>query len=239
MDQSPLYKRIVYKLSGEALTGGSSQSINPEILDRFASEIKAVHSLGVEVAIVIGGGNLVRGEALSQAGLGRVTGDFMGMLATIMNGLALRDTFERAGMASRVLSSIPLNGIVDSYHYHKARHHLEQKRVVIFVGGTGNPLVTTDSAAALRAIEINADVLIKATSVDGVYEEDPSTNKNAKLFKTLSFDQVLKDELQVMDLAAFCQCRDFNIPIRVFNLKTPGNLTKVVCDASIGSTITT
>lgn len=237
MNQNPLYQRIVYKLSGEALTGGSSQSISPEVLDRFALEIKAVHDMGVEVAIVIGGGNLVRGESISDAGLGRVTGDFMGMLATLMNGLALRDTFERAGMACRILSSIPVNGIVDSYHYHKARHHLDQKRVVIFVGGTGNPLVTTDSAAALRAIEIEADVLIKATSVDGIYSSDPSTDPNAKFLSDLSFDEVLKSELKVMDLAAFCQCRDFNIPIRVFNLNIPGNIVRVVTDHSVGSII--
>lgn len=236
MSDQPLYKRILLKLSGEALMG-KSHGIDPHVVDRIVQELKTLHQMGLQIGVVIGGGNLFRGEALSAAGMGRVTGDFMGMLATLMNALAMRDACERAGVSSRVLSAIPMSGIVDSYHYHKAIHHLLNQRVVFFAGGTGNPFVTTDSAASLRAVEVEADVLLKATNVDGVYDKDPRAFEDAKLMKQLTFKQALKDELAVMDLAAFCQCRDYNMPIRVFNINTPGNIVKVVTDSNVGTLV--
>ncbi len=237
MPLKPLYKRIVLKLSGEALMGNASFGIDPHVLDRIVGELKKIIKMNVQVAIVVGGGNLFRGETLSQSGMGRVTGDFMGMLATVMNALAIRDSCERVGLDSRVLSAIPMTGIVDSYHYHKAIHHLQSNRVVIFSGGTGNPFVTTDSAASLRAIEIEADVLLKATNVEGIFSEDPRKNPKAKLYNHLTFKEVLKNELGVMDLAAFCQCRDYRVPLRVFNINKPGNIVKVVTDESEGTLV--
>ncbi len=218
--------------------GETTAGIDPHVLDNIVSELKSLFDMKVQTAVVIGGGNLFRGQALSDAGMGRVTGDFMGMLATLMNALALRDACERAGLSSRVLSAITMNGIVDSYHYHKAIHHLDNHRVVIFAGGTGNPFVTTDSAASLRAVEIEADVLLKATNVDGIYSDDPRTNPDAELFHKLSFKEALQKELAVMDLAAFCQCRDYNVPIRVFNINKPGNISKVVTDEDEGTIVT-
>jgi uridylate kinase len=237
MVNKPLYKRVVLKLSGEALMGATNAGIDPQVLDRIVGELKSMHDMNIQIAIVVGGGNLFRGQALSQAGMGRVTGDFMGMLATMMNALAIRDACERAGLSSRVLSAIPMTGIVDSYHHHKAIHHLMQQRVVIFAGGTGNPFVTTDSAASLRAVEIEADVLLKATNVDGIYAEDPKINPSSPMFQKLSFKEALQKELAVMDLAAFCQCRDYEVPIRVFNINTHGNMTKVVLDESVGTLV--
>ena len=237
MPLKPLYKRIVLKLSGEALMGNASFGIDPHVLDRIVGELKKLVKMNVQIAIVVGGGNLFRGETLSQSGMGRVTGDFMGMLATVMNALAIRDSCERVGLDSRVLSAIPMTGIVDSYHYHKAIHHLQSNRVVIFSGGTGNPFVTTDSAASLRAIEIEADVLLKATNVEGIFSEDPRKNPKAKLYNHLTFKEVLKNELGVMDLAAFCQCRDYRVPLRVFNINKPGNIVKVVTDESEGTLV--
>lgn len=233
----PKYKRILLKMSGEALMGNGDAAISPSVLNRFASEIKEVRALGVQVAIVIGGGNFCRGVQLSEVGINRITGDHMGMVATIMNALALRDAFERSDMPVRVLSAVAVSGMVDLFHRRKAIHHLEQNRIVIFSAGTGNPLFTTDSAASLRGIEINADVVIKGTNVDGVYSEDPRKNPNAVLLKHLSYDEVLDKEYAVMDLAAFCQCRDYKMPLRIFNIGKPGALLQVVKGDDIGTLV--
>ena len=234
---TPLYKRVLFKLSGEALQGNSDFGIDPAVLDRFAAEIAAVNKMGVQIGLVIGGGNLFRGAKLSSAGIGRVTGDQMGMLATIMNGLALRDALGRAQVPTRMMSAIEMAGVVDQFDRRKAIHHLDAGRVVIFCGGAGIPLITTDSAASLRAIEIEAEVLFKATNVDGVFSADPMKDKNAVLYKTLTFAEVLEKELGVMDLGAFCQSRDHNLSIRVFNINIPNVLSKVITDASIGTTV--
>lgn len=236
--KSPAYKRILLKLSGEELMGNSAFGIDPVVLDRVASEIQEVVSLGVEVGIVIGGGNLFRGHALSQAGLGRVTGDQMGMLATIMNSLALRDSLERAKVQTRTMSAIPMTGVIDAYDRRKALRHLQGGRVLISSAGTGNPFFTTDSAASLRAVELEADLLVKATNVDGIYCSDPAKNPSAKLYKHLTFAEVLERELGVMDLAAFCQCRDFNIPIRVFRMSKPKALLRVIMGEDEGTLVT-
>lgn len=237
MSPKPIYKRILLKLSGEALMGKGPNPIDPETLDRLAKEIYQVSNLGVQVAIVIGGGNFFRGATLSDAGINRITGDYMGMLATIMNAFALRDSFEKLGLAVRIMSAIPVSGIADHFHLKKALHHLEVGRVMLFAAGTGNPLVTTDTAASLRGIEINADVVLKATQVDGVYSEDPMKNPNAKLYKKLTYQEALEKELKIMDLSAFCQCRDHNMPLRVFNLHKPGALLKVICGGDEGTLV--
>lgn len=237
MSQTPIYKRIVLKMSGEALSGDGRVAIDPDVVDRIAREVHEVMDLGVEVSVVVGGGNFFRGATLSEAGITRMTGDHMGMLATLMNALALRDAFERSGMTTRVLSAIPMSGIVDHFNRRKAMHHLERGRVVIFAGGTGNPLVTTDSAASLRGIEINANVLLKATNVDGVYDCDPNKHAHAKRYQHLTFQEALEKELAVMDLAAFCQCRDHNMPIRVFNIYKPGMLKSVVTSYDDGTSV--
>lgn len=222
------YKRVIIKLSGEALAGEVAYGIDPKVINRIVEEIIAAQKLGVEIGIVLGGGNLFRGAALSSEGLGRVTGDQMGMLATLMNALAVRDIFEKQNIETRVMSAIPMSGFVDHFHRRKAIYQLKSGRLVIFAGGTGNPLVTTDSAASLRAIEIGADVLLKATHVDGVYCSDPKTNKDAKLLSHLTYQEVLDRELGVMDLSAFCQCRDYKMPIRVFNIKKPNALLNIL-----------
>lgn len=237
MAKNPRYTRILLKFSGEALAGDTNYSISPAVLDRIAAEIGEVTSLGVQVGVVVGGGNLFRGETLSAAGIGRITGDHMGMLATLMNALALRDACERAGYESRVMSAIPMSGIVDHYDRRKAISHLTHGEIVIFAGGTGNPLVTTDSAASLRAIETEADILLKATSVDGIYDKDPIKNPDAKMYTNLSFQEALHKELGVMDLAAFTQCRDQNMKIIVFNTNKEGALMRVVCGAEEGTLV--
>ena len=236
--QQPAYARILLKMSGEALMGGGTSAIEPATIDRMVSEINEVQALGVQVAIVVGGGNFFRGAALSEIGISRITGDYMGMLATMMNALSLRDAFERQNLPVRILSAIPMSGIVDHFNCRKAIHHLNEGRIVIFAGGTGNPLVTTDSAASLRGIEVEADVILKATNVDGVYSADPSTHPDATLYDTLSYDEALEKELAVMDLSAFCQCRDHGMAIRVFNMKKPGALLRVVKGESEGTLVT-
>lgn len=223
-----MYKRILLKLSGEALMGDEPFGIDPKVLDRMAYEIGELVKLGVQIGLVIGGGNLFRGKALSEVGLGRISADQMGMLATVMNAIAMRDALERADIPARVMSAIPMSGVVDHYDRRKAIHHLKQGRVVIFSAGTGNPLVTTDSAASLRAIETGANVLLKATNVDGVYSEDPAKNPLATRYDRLTFDVALEKQLGIMDLTSFCQCRDHNMPIRVFNIHRPGALVRVV-----------
>lgn len=233
----PIYHRIVLKMSGEALLGDKTFGIDPKILDRMAKEIGEVVKLGVQLGLVIGGGNFFRGEALSQIGIGRVTGDHMGMLATVMNALAMRDALERAGFATRILSAIPMSGVVDYFDRRKAMHHLSKGRIVLFAAGTGTPLVTTDSAASLRAIEVEADILLKATNVDGIYSSDPQKNPNAKRYQTLTYQEALTKELGVMDLAAFCQCRDHHMKIRVFSILKPGALLRIVSGENEGTLV--
>lgn len=232
-----IYKRIVLKLSGEALLGSKPYGIDPAMLDRMAFEIGELVKLKVEVGLVIGGGNFFRGEALSAAGIGRITGDQMGMLATVMNALAMRDALDRAGFATRIMSAIHMSGVVDYYDRRKAMRHLKKGRVVLFAAGTGNPLVTTDSAASLRAIEVEADILLKATSVEGIYSGDPLKDPQATRYHTLSYDEALKQELGVMDLAAFCQCRDHHMKIRVFGLHKAGALLRIVLGADEGTLV--
>lgn len=232
-----LYKRILLKLSGEALMGQSQFGLDPAVLDGIAVDIAALRADGVEIGIVLGGGNLFRGKALSEAGLGRVTGDHMGMLATVMNGLALRDALERIDLPARIMSAIPMTGVVDAYNRRKAISHLRTGHVVIFSAGTGNPFFTTDSAACLRAIEVDADVVLKATKVDGVYSADPVTHPDAEKFDRLTYTEVLHKDLQVMDLTAICLCRDHNMPLRVFNMTKPGALLSVIKGMSEGTLI--
>ena len=231
------FRRVLLKMSGEALMGGSEKAISPQTLVRIAKEIQEVQKLGVQVAIVIGGGNFCRGVALSEVGINRVTGDHMGMVATIMNALALRDAFERLEIPVRILSAVAVGGMVGLFSRRKAIHHLEQNRIVIFSAGTGNPLFTTDSAASLRGIEIDADIVLKATNVDGIYSEDPRKNPSATLYKHLTYDEVLEKEFAVMDLSAFCQCRDYQMPLCVFNINKPGELLKVIAGEAVGTRV--
>ncbi len=233
----PVYRRILLKMSGEALLGHTKNSIDPAVLDRMAAEICQVVKLGVQVAVVIGGGNLFRGATLAKAGIGRVTSDYMGMLATLMNALALRDAFERASLPTRILSAIPMSGVVDHYDRRKAIHHLQKGRVVLFAGGTGNPLVTTDSAASLRGIEIEADIILKATQVDGVYSADPLKNPDAELYHQLTYKEALEKELAVMDLASFCQCRDHGMILRIFNINKEGAILRIVLGKEEGTLV--
>lgn len=236
--EQAIYRRIILKMSGEALMGDGQLGICPGVLDRLAAEISELVNLGIQIGLVIGGGNLFRGAALSKAGLGRVTGDHMGMLATLMNALAVRDALERAKLPARIMSSIPMSGVVDHYDRRKAMYHLENHRVVIFAAGTGNPFFTTDSAACLRGIEVGADVVLKATKVDGVYSADPIKYPQAERYTHLSYDEVLAKHLEVMDLTAICLCRDQKMPLRVFNIKQPGALQRVVTGHEEGTLIT-
>ncbi|MFC3909395.1 UMP kinase [Legionella dresdenensis] len=231
------YKRILLKCSGEALMGNAQFGIDPAVLDRMAKEIAELISLGVEVGLVIGGGNLFRGKALSKAGLGRVTGDHMGMLATVMNALALRDALERIDLPARIMSAIPMLGVVDPYHRRKAITHLRDGHVVIFAAGTGNPFFTTDTAACLRAIEIGADVVLKATKVDGVYSDDPMKNPEAVRYDSLTYKEVLNQGLEVMDLTAICLCQDQNMPLQIFDMAAPGALLKIVSGERVGTIV--
>ena len=234
---TPFYKRILLKLSGEALQGDEGFGIDPTVLDRMAQEIKELIDMGVQVAVVIGGGNLFRGAGLAKAGMNRVVGDHMGMLATVMNGLAMRDALHRIEVNARLMSAIPLNGVCDDYRWTEAISLLKHGKVVILSAGTGNPFFTTDSAACLRGIEIEADVVLKATKVDGVYSADPVKDPNATLYKTLNYEKVLDDELKVMDLAAFTLARDHNLPICVFNMNKPGALRRVILGEQEGTLI--
>lgn len=222
------YKRILLKLSGEALTGAERFGIDPKILDQMALEIGQLVGIGVQVGLVVGGGNLFRGAALQAAGLDRVTGDHMGMLATVMNALALRDSLERSNIATQVMSSIPMSGVVDHYDRRKAIRALSNGDVVIFCAGTGNPMFTTDSAACLRGIEVDAEVVLKATKVDGVYSADPMKDPTAVKYDRLSYDEVLDKKLEVMDLTAICLCRDHAMPVRVFEMEKVGALLNIV-----------
>lgn len=233
----PAYRRVLLKLSGEALQGSEGFGIDPAVLERMAQEIKELVELGVQVGLVIGGGNLFRGAGLAKAGMNRVVGDHMGMLATVMNGLAMRDALHRAYVNARLMSAISLQVVCDSYSWAEAISQLRAGKVVIFSAGTGNPFFTTDSAACLRGIEIEADVVLKATKVDGVFTDDPVKNPDAVLYQELSYDEVLEKELKVMDLAAFTLARDHDLPIRVFNMNKPGALRRVIMGEPEGTLI--
>ena len=232
------YQRILLKLSGEALMGSNAYGIDPQRIGEYAQEIKALHQQGVEIAIVIGGGNIFRGMAGSSQGVDRVQGDYMGMLATVMNGLALQSALENIDVPTRLQTALKIEAVAEPYIKRKAVRHLEKNRVVIFSAGTGNPFFTTDSAAVLRAIEINADVILKGTRVDGIYTEDPEKNKEAIKFDTLSFEGVLKRGLKnVMDTTAFTLSQENKLPIIVFDMNTQGNLMKVVSGENVGTRV--
>lgn len=234
----PNYERILLKLSGEALLGDADYGIDPKVIERIAGEIRDVIELGVQVGVVIGGGNIFRGAGLARAGMDRVTGDHMGMLATIINALAMQDALERIGIYARVMSALRVHEVCEDYIRRRAVRHLEKGRVAIFAAGTGNPFFTTDTAAALRAIEVNADVLLKATKVDGVYSADPMKDKDAQRYKHLDYDKILTDKLMVMDATAIVMCRDNNVPLRIFNLHKKGALLRVVKGEDVGTTVT-
>ncbi|MDE0763889.1 MAG: UMP kinase [Cellvibrionales bacterium] len=231
------YKRILLKLSGEELMGNEGFGIDPKVLDRMALEIGQLVGIGVQVGLVIGGGNLFRGAALSAAGMERVTGDHMGMLATVMNALAMRDALERTNISSHVMSSIPMSGVVEHYDRRRAMRYIKEGDVVIFAAGTGNPFFTTDSAACLRGIEIDADVVLKATKVDGVYSSDPMLDPTATLYSHLTYDEMLDKKLAVMDLTAICLCREHGMPLRVFRMSKPGALLNLVMGSDEGTLI--
>lgn len=237
-DADPACKRVLLKLSGEALMGSEDYGIDPEVLRRIAAEIRDVVELGVEIGVVIGGGNIFRGAGLARAGMDRVTGDHMGMLATVINALAMQDALEQFDMHARVMSAVRVNEVCEDYIRRRAIRHLEKGRVTIFAAGTGNPFFTTDTAAALRAIEIGADILLKATKVDGVYSDDPVTNPDAVHFSRIGYDQVLTDKLMVMDATAVVMCRDNNLPLRVFDLGDQGALERIVRGAEVGTLVT-
>lgn len=232
-----VFKRILLKLSGEALMGELEYGVDTKIIDSIADELKEVHEAGIEVALVIGGGNIFRGIAASARGMERSTADYVGMLATVMNALTIQDALEKKNIHTRVLSAIEMKELAEPYIRRRAVRHLEKGRVVIFGAGTGNPYFTTDTAAALRAMEIDADIILKGTKVDGVYDSDPMINKDAKMFKTLSYIDVLKDGLQVMDTTAVSLCMDNKLPIQVFNMKTHGNLMKILKGEKIGTIV--
>ena len=232
------YSRILVKLSGEALLGGADYGIDPAVLKRIAGELQEIVGLGVQLAVVIGGGNIFRGAGLARAGMDRVAGDHMGMLATVMNALAMQNALESLGLYARVMSAIRINEVCEDYIRRRAIRHLEKGRVVICAAGTGNPFFTTDTAAALRAIEIDAEVLLKATKVNGVYSDDPMRNPAAVRYDQLTFDRVLTEKLNVMDATAIVMCRDNHLPLRVFNLNNAGDLTRIVRGANVGTVVT-
>jgi len=236
--QEMRYKRILVKLSGEALMGSGEYGIDPAIIKRIALELQELQSLGVQVAVVIGGGNIFRGAGLARAGMDRVTGDHMGMLATVMNCLAMQDALEAIGTHSRVMSAIRINEVCEDYIRRRAVRHLEKGRVVLFGGGTGNPFFTTDTAASLRAIEIGAELLVKATKVDGIYSADPVKDPTAVRYPTLTFDRVLDERLNVMDATAIVMCRDNQLPLQVFNLGNAGDLLRIARGEDVGTVVT-
>lgn len=232
------YRRVLLKLSGEALMGELDYGIDPQVILRIATEIATALKTGVEIAIVIGGGNIFRGAGLARAGMDRVTGDYMGMLATVMNALAIQDALESLDVYARVMSALQINEVCEDYIRRRAIRHLEKGRVVILAAGTGNPFFTTDTAASLRAIEIGADILLKATKVDGVYDADPMVNPNAKRYDTVSYDQLLTDRLSVMDATAVVMCRDNNLPLRVFDLTRADALVQAMTGHDVGTVVT-
>jgi uridylate kinase len=239
MSDNPVqYRRVLLKLSGEALMGDLDYGIEPKVIQRIAGEIATARNNGVEIAIVIGGGNIFRGAGLARAGMDRVTGDYMGMLATVMNALAIQDALESLDVYARVMSALQINEVCEDYIRRRAVRHLEKGRVVILAAGTGNPFFTTDTAASLRAIDIGADVLLKATKVDGVFDSDPMSNPDAKRYETVSYDQVLSDKLSVMDATAIVMCRDNKLPLRIFDLTRENALVQAMSGAEIGTVVT-
>jgi uridylate kinase len=236
--RKPRYRRILLKLSGEALLGGRQYGVDPDFCAIIAAQIAQVHSLGVEIGIVVGGGNIFRGLAAAAKGMDRSTADFIGMLATVMNALALQDAIERAGVPTRVMSAIGMNQIAEPYIRRRAVRHLEKGRVIILAAGTGNPYFTTDTAAALRAVEIGAEVILKATKVDGVYDSDPLTNPGAKRYERLTYSEVLVKRLRVLDATAVSLCMENDTPIIVFDLNKPENISRVAAGESVGTLIT-
>ena len=235
---TPIYRRILLKLSGEALMGQRAFGIDPESVARIADEVREIHALGVQIALVLGGGNIIRGIAAAAQGIDRVAGDHMGLLATAINGLGMQDALEKRGLTTRLMSAVEMRQIAEPFLRRRAVRHLEKDRIVLLVGGTGNPFFTTDTAAALRANEMKAEVLLKATKVDGVYDADPARYPTAKFLKTLSYRDALSAGLQVMDAAAIALCMENGIPIKVFNLFVPGNILRVVVGEEIGSLVT-
>jgi len=233
----PKYNRILLKLSGESLMGDRNYGISPEMLDLYAREIKTITELGVQVAVVIGGGNIYRGMNEAETGIERAQGDYMGMLATVINGMALQAALERAGVNTRLQSAIKMEQIAEPYIRRRAMRHLEKGRVVIFGAGTGNPYFTTDTAGSLRAIEINADVILKGTRVDGIYSADPEKDPTATRFQTISFDECIRMGLKVMDMTAFTLCQENNLPIIVFDMNTQGNLLSVISGKTVGTLV--
>jgi uridylate kinase len=236
-ERRPAWRRILLKLSGEALLGSQPYGIDPPVIKRLASEIATVREMGVEVGLVIGGGNIFRGAGLAKAGMDRVTGDHMGMLATVINALAMQDALERHGVLARVMSALQIHEVCEDYIRRRAIRHLEKGRVVIFAAGTGNPFFTTDTAASLRAIEIGAEVLLKATKVDGVYSADPVTDPTATRFDELRFDQVLSDKLAVMDATSIVMCRDNDLPLVVFDQNQTDAIVRIVCGEQLGTKV--
>jgi uridylate kinase len=238
MNDSPVpYRRVLLKLSGEALMGELDYGIEPQVIQRIAAEIATARNTGVEIAIVVGGGNIFRGAGLARAGMDRVTGDHMGMLATVMNALAIQDALESLHVHARVMSALEINAVCEDYIRRRAIRHLEKGRVVIMAAGTGNPFFTTDTAASLRAIEIGADVLLKATKVDGVYDADPVTDPEASRFESVSYDQVISDKLGIMDATAIVMCRDNHLPLRVFDLTRANALVQAMTGDEIGTLV--
>jgi uridylate kinase len=237
MSGKPIYKRILLKLSGEALMGEQGYGIDPSTITRIAAEVKDVRDLGIEIAIVVGGGNIFRGLALSAKGLDRASADYMGMLATVLNAIALQDALENQGAFTRVMSAIDMQEVAEPFIRRRAVRHLEKGRIVIFAAGTGNPFFTTDSAAALRALEIKADAIFKATKVDGIYTADPAKDTTATMFETLTYLDVIQRDLEVMDTSAISLCRAQGVPIHVFNLNTPGNIARVVRGERVGTVV--
>ena len=238
MSDSPVpYRRVLLKLSGEALMGELDYGIEPRVIQRIAAELATARSAGVEIAIVVGGGNIFRGAGLARAGMDRVTGDHMGMLATVMNALAIQDALESLDVHARVMSALEINAVCEDYIRRRAIRHLEKGRIVILAAGTGNPFFTTDTAASLRAIEIGADVLLKATKVDGVYDADPATNPDAKRFDSVTYDQVIADKLGVMDATAIVMCRDNHVPLRIFDLTRANALVQAMTGDEVGTLV--
>ena len=237
MSATPAFKRILLKISGEALMGNQGYGINGDVLTLVASEIADTAKLGVEIAVVVGGGNIFRGVSESAKGMDRASADYVGMLATVMNAVSLQEAIEKQGVVTRVQSAIPVSQVAEPYIRRRAMRHLEKGRVVIFAGGTGNPYFTTDTAAALRAMEIGADILLKATRVDGVYDKDPRKHPEARRYQTVTFTDALKQDLGVMDATAFALCRDNEMGIIVFDMTTRGNIQRVVCGEPVGTTI--
>ena len=236
-NSSPVYKRVLLKLSGEALMGDQQFGVDPKVSIRIAEDVKDIQRLGVETAIVIGGGNIFRGLAASARGMDRATADYMGMLATVINGLALQDALEQAGVLTRVVTAIEMRAVAEPFIRRRAIRHLEKGRVVIFAAGTGNPYFTTDTAAALRAMEIKADVILKGTKVDGIYTADPMLDKTATKYDSISYLQVLERQLRVMDATAISLCMDNNLPIVVFNMRAAGSIRQVVMGEPVGTTV--